>query len=120
MMLSQERDFTVKLEAKVGRQFAGTQWVAEYGRYQATGKSATEAKEKLSAKLAEVLSNPLETPAFWHDDQGGTWVVVPDGLGSSYVYRFTDEGTRLVQSSSKGSPEEAFADAIGMTRIPNS
>lgn len=118
MMLSQERDFTVKLEAKAGRVFASTRWVAEYGRYQAEGKTAAEAKENLAAQLADVLNHPIEPPAFWDDDQGGTWVVVSDGLGTSHVYLRTDDGAKLIESF-EGSPEEAFADAIGMTRVPS-
>ena len=118
MMLSQERDFTVKLEAKVGRQFAGTQWIAEYGIVQAEGKTPAEAKEKLSRELAEAFSRPLEPPAFWSDDQGKLWISVSDGFGSSRVYQMNEEGAKLA-GASKGSPEEAFAEAIGMTRIPS-
>lgn len=118
MMLSQERDFTVKLEAKAGRMFASTRWVAEYGRYQATGKTVTEAKENLAAQLTGALRNPIEPPAFWDDDQGGMWIVVSDGLGTSRVYRRTDDGAKLIESF-EGKPEDAFADAIGMTRVPS-
>lgn len=118
MMLQQERDFTVKLEAKVGRLFASTRWLAEYGRYQASGKNIAEAKEGLATELEEALSRPVEPPAFWHDDLGNTWVAVPNGYGGSHVYMLTDDGAKIIEYFN-GKPEDAFANSVSMTRIPN-
>jgi hypothetical protein len=116
--------------AKVPADMSRASWhrnaghVATAGEVTGRGTSQAAALADLGSALTTMASRASDHPAFWADDQGGLWVVIPDALtGGSMSYRVSGvtvspDATAYPAGSNAASAEEAHATAVGMTRIP--
>ena len=114
-----------RIPAELGR--AGWQrdsaHVATVGGVQGRGTSVQAALDDVSGHLAEMAGRANGQPAFWSDDQGGLWVVIPDMRdGGSISYRVsgvtvTPGATVRLCSFNRAGADQAHATAEGMTRL---